>query len=114
MIALVARRFGEFLDDRAGSGAVGVPHPKVDHVETGLARLVAHLVDYGKDVGRKLADAIKLLGVSQTHLAILSTRLGLMAVDVAWPAVLADRRKNQNVVIVVVVVIEIVEVRRLS
>ena len=62
MIARIAGRFDQLLDDRLGRGAVGIAHSEIHHIQLRRARLGLHLVDDGEHVGRQFLDAVKLVG----------------------------------------------------
>src|ERR1035437_7268158 len=61
MIARIACGFDQLVDDGARRSAIGVPHAEIDDVDLRGARLGAHLIDHGEDVGGKLLYAVKLV-----------------------------------------------------
>ena len=63
VIARVARRFHEFIDDDARRCSVRVSHSEIDDIDLRRAGLRPHLVDHGKDVGRQLLNAVVLFGI---------------------------------------------------
>jgi len=62
MIAWIAYRFDQFLNDRLGRGAIRVAHSEVYDILLRRSRFGLHLVDDGEHVGRQLLDAVKLVG----------------------------------------------------
>ena len=68
MIARIADRFDQFLDDRLGRGAIRIAHAEVHHILLRRARLGLHLVDDGEHVGRQFLDAVKLVARSGSWL----------------------------------------------
>ena len=62
VIARVARRFDQLVDDHLRSRAVGIAHPEIHHVHLCCACLCLHLIDDGENVRRQLLDAVKLVG----------------------------------------------------
>src|SRR6202012_3014457 len=63
----VLHRLDQFRHDMRRGGAVGISHAEVDAVLPGAASLRLGRVDFGEDVGRQAADAMKLAGGLGTH-----------------------------------------------
>ena len=63
VIARIARRLDQLVDDDARRCAVRVSHPEIDDIDLRRARLCPHLVDDGEHVRRQLLNTIVLFGI---------------------------------------------------
>jgi hypothetical protein len=61
VVARVARRFHQLVDDVLGRGLVGVAHPEVDDVFTIGPGFRLQVIDDGEDVRREPLDPIEVV-----------------------------------------------------
>src|SRR5579875_2853765 len=71
VVARIARRFDQLIDDRFGSCAIGIAHPHVDDIQMLRPGLGLELIDDGEDIGREFFYAIEFIG-RQRHTKIVS------------------------------------------
>ena len=72
MILCVSCGLGHLLDNHTRRCAIRITHSEIDYVVLGCAEPGLHLVDDGKDVGRKFLNAIVLFGFRGHKLSIMT------------------------------------------